>query len=122
MPVKSILAIPIVQNSENIGVLVVDSLEGGAFSLDTQDMLVRFSPFFIQIIEKIRVSQELNFRAMTFAAMHEMSAVLNSSLELNDILERLAREINVIVPHDFCVFALYEEKTGPWRSSTRAAP
>lgn len=110
MPVKSILAIPIVQNDNNIGVLVVDSLEGGAFSLETQDMLARFAPFFIQIIDKIRVSQELNIRATTFAAMHGMSAVLNSSLDLDDILARLAEEITVLVPYDFCVFVQYDDK------------
>jgi diguanylate cyclase (GGDEF)-like protein len=110
MPVKSILAIPIVQDNNTIGVLVVDSLEGGAFSLETQDLLARFTPFFIQIIEKIRVSQELNARATTFAAMHEISAVLNSSLELDDILGRLAKKINVLVSYDCCVFVQYDDR------------
>ena len=110
MPVRSIFAIPIVQSGDTIGVLVVDSLEGGAFSLETQDMLARFAPFFIQIIEKIRVSQELDLRAKNFGALHDLSAVLNSTLELNDILARLAKEINVLVPYDFCVFVQYNEK------------
>jgi len=111
MPVRSILAIPIVQHDVNIGVLVVDSLEGGAFSLETQDMLSRFTPFFIQIIEKIRVSQDLAIRATTFAAMHKMSAVLNSSLEIDDILGRLSKELNVVVPYDLCVIVQYDDKT-----------
>ncbi len=110
LPVKSVLVIPIVHNENNIGVLAVDSLEGGAFSLETQDLLARFTPFFIQIIEKIRVSQELNLRAKNFAAMHDISTVLNSSLELDHILERLAKEINVLVPHEFCVFVQYDDK------------
>jgi diguanylate cyclase (GGDEF)-like protein len=110
LPVKSVLVIPIVHNDDNIGVLAVDSLEGGAFSFETQDLLARFTPFFIQIIEKIRVSQELNLRATTFAAMHDISTVLNSSLELDRILERLAKEINVLVPHEFCVFVQYDDK------------
>ena len=72
LPIKSILAVPIVHNDVAIGVLVVDSLEGGAFSLETQDMIGRFAPFFIQILEKIRVSQDLSVRAATFAAMHKI--------------------------------------------------
>ena len=111
MPIKSILAIPIVHQGDNMGVLVVDSLEGGAFSLETVDLLARFAPFFIQIIDKVRVSQELNIRATTFAAMHEMGAVLNSTLELKDMLDRLSREIGIIVPYDFCVVVRFDERT-----------
>ena len=111
MPIRSILAIPIVQHEESIGVLVVDSLEGGAFSLETQDMLARFTPFFIEMIEKSRVSHELNVRATTFAAMHKMSAVLNSTLELGEMLTRLANELHTLVNYDFCVFVRYDDKT-----------
>jgi two-component system cell cycle response regulator len=108
--IKSLLAMPIVQHEETVGVLAVDSVEAGAFSLETQDMLSRFAPFFIQIIEKIRVSQELDIRARTFSGLHRLSAVLGSSLDLADILERLAKELNVLVPHDFCVFAQYDNR------------
>jgi len=110
LPVRSLLVIPIVQDDETIGVLAVDSLEAGAFSLETQDMLSRFTLFFIQIIDKIQVSQELDMRAKHFKEFHNMSAVLNSSLELGEILERLANEINLIVPHDFCVFVQFDDK------------
>ncbi len=110
LPIKSILAVPIVQDGAAMGVLAVDSLEGGAFSLETQDMIARFAPFFIQILEKIRVSQELGMRAKTFAGMNKMSTVLNSTLELDEMLDRLVREIENLVPHDFCLFLQYDEK------------
>jgi diguanylate cyclase (GGDEF)-like protein len=111
VPVKSLLALPIVQGGDAMGVLAVDSLEQGAFSLETQDMLAHFVPFFVQIIEKIRFSQELDVRAANFAALHEMSSVLNSSLELGEILSRLAEQLRVMAPHDLCVFACYDEKS-----------
>ncbi len=110
LPVRSLLVIPIARDNETIGVLAVDSLETGAFSLETQDMLSRFTPFFLQIIDKIRVSRDLDMRAKHFKEFHDMSSVLNSSLELGEILERLANEINTIVPHDFCVFVQFDEK------------
>jgi len=108
--IRSLLAMPIIHHDETVGVLAVDSVEAGAFSLETQDMLSRFTPFFIQIIEKIRVSQELDIRASTFSGLHKLSAVLGSSLDLDDILARLAKEMNVLVPHDFCVFAQYDNR------------
>jgi len=108
--IKSLLAMPIIHHDETVGVLAVDSIEAGAFSLETQDMLSRFTPFFIQIIEKIRVSQELDIRANTFSGLHKLSAVLGSSLDLDNILERLAKEMNVLVPYDFCVFVQYDNR------------
>jgi two-component system, cell cycle response regulator len=111
MPIKSILAVPIIQDGAAMGVLVVDSLEGGAFSLETQDMVARFAPFFIQIIEKIKASQELTMRAGTLAGMHKISTVLNSTLELDQVLSGLARELETLVPYDFCMFLQYDEKS-----------
>ena len=90
VPVKSLFAAPISQGERTVGVLVVDSLERDAFSPDNQDLLTRFAPFFCQIIEKIRISQELDLRAKNFAALHEMSSILNSSLEITEVLDRLS--------------------------------
>ena len=111
LPVRSALAIPIVQDADPIGMLVVDSLEEGAFSFETRDTLSRFVPFFIQIIDKISVSRLLNQRATIFEALHEISSVLNSSLELGMVLDRLAAKIGVLVLYDLCIFAHYDDKS-----------
>ncbi len=58
VPVKTFLAIPVVQDENTIGVIAVDSLEAGAFSLEDQDTLSYFETFFIQIIEKIQLSRQ----------------------------------------------------------------
>ena len=112
VPVKSLLAIPIAQEDRIAGMLVVDSLERDAFSPDNQDLLARFAPFFGQIIEKIRFSQELDLRAKNFAALHDMSSTLNSSLEINEVLDKLSGQIKSVVPYDFCAFLLHDEKSG----------
>jgi diguanylate cyclase (GGDEF)-like protein len=112
VPVKSLLVLPIIHQDRTIAVLAVDSLERGAFSLETQDMLNRFAPFFIEIIEKIQLSQELNIRAKHFSALHEMSSVLSSSLEIREVLDKLTTQIRTVVPCDFCAFLLYDKKSG----------
>jgi diguanylate cyclase (GGDEF)-like protein len=112
VPVKSLLIIPIIQKERIAGVLVVDSLERDAFSPDNQDLLTRFAPFFGQIIEKIRISQELDLRAKNFGALHEMSSTLSSSLDINEVLDKLSNQIKSVVPYDFCVFLHVDEKTG----------
>jgi two-component system cell cycle response regulator len=111
VPIKSFLAVPLVQGDQVFGVIAVDSLEQDAFPAEIQETLVRFIPFFNQIIEKIRISVEMDMRAKNFAALHAMSSVLSRSLEITDILEELTTQIRSAVPYDFCVFLLYDEQT-----------
>jgi diguanylate cyclase (GGDEF)-like protein len=111
VPVKSFLAIPVAQGERTAGVLIVDSLERDAFSPDSQDLLTRFAPFFSEIIEKIRITQELDLRAKNFAALHDMSSILNSSLDIGEVLDRLSSQIKSVVPYDFCAFLLYDEQS-----------
>jgi diguanylate cyclase (GGDEF)-like protein len=109
VPVKSLFAIPISQGDRVAGMLVVDSLERDAFSPDNQDLLARFAPFFSQIIEKISISQELDLRARNFSSLHAMSSALNSSLEIDQVLDKLSDQIKAVVPYDFCAFLLYDK-------------
>ncbi|NTV54565.1 MAG: GAF domain-containing protein, partial [Syntrophaceae bacterium] len=112
IPIQSLLAVPIAQGERVVGVLVVDSLERDAFSPEDQDLLARFAPFFSQIIEKIRISQELDLRAKNFAALHDMSSILSSSLEISDVLDKLCSQLKSVLAYDYCVFLHYDEKSG----------
>ena len=109
LSIQSFLAVPISQEGLVAGVLVLDSLDRDAFPLNIQEILNRFIPFFRQIIENIRISLENDMRAKNFEALHEMSSILNSSLEIHEVLDRLTPQIRSVVPFDFCVFLLYDE-------------
>jgi diguanylate cyclase (GGDEF)-like protein len=126
VPIQSFLALPIVQEGRTIGVLAVDSLERDAFPPEVQDVLVNSAPSFVQIIRNIQVSQDLDIEALYFRALHKMSADLNSSLELGDILEHLTGQINEMAPYDFCVFIRYDDETNEaviiHQSGAAAAP
>jgi len=109
VPVKTFLAIPVVQDENTIGVIAVDSLEAGAFSLEDQDTLSYFETFFIQVIEKIQLTVNLKTRADHFGALHEISTGLNSSLKFGEIMDKVIPRIQQLVPFDFCACVL---KTG----------
>jgi diguanylate cyclase (GGDEF)-like protein len=111
-PVKTFLAIPIVHDENTIGVLALDSLEAGAFSLEDQDNLVYFETFFIQIIEKIQLSLKLKTRADHFGALHRISSDLNSSLKFGEIMDKVIPRIQQLVPCDFCACVLKTEEEG----------
>ena len=110
--VKTFLAIPVVQDENTIGVIAVDSLEAGAFSLEDQDTLSYFETFFIQVIEKIQLTVNLKTRADHFGALHEISTGLNSSLKFGEIMDMVIPRIQQLVPFDFCACVLKTEEEG----------
>lgn len=112
VPIKTFLAIPVVHDGITIGVIAVDSLEAGAFSLEDQDILGYFETFFIQIIEKIQLSLKLKSRADHFGILHEISSDLNSSLKFVEIMDKVIPRIRQLVPGDFCACVLKIEKEG----------
>lgn len=110
--VKTFLAIPVVQDENTIGVIAVDSLEPGAFSLEDQDTLSYFETFFIQVIEKIQLTLNLKTRADHFGALHEISTGLNSSLKFGEIMDKVIPRIQQLVPFDYCACVLKTEEEG----------
>ena len=112
VPVKTFLAIPVIHDENTIGVIALDSLEAGAFSLEDQDLLSYFETFFIQIIEKIQLSLNLKTRADHFRTLHEISSDLNSSLKFGEIMDKVIPRIQQLVPFDFCACVLKIEKEG----------
>ncbi len=112
VPVKTFLAVPVVHDENTIGVIAMDNLEAGAFSLEDQDILGYFETFFIQIIEKIQLSLNLKTRADHFRILHEISSDLNSSLKFGEIMDRVIPRIQQLVPFDFCACVLKTEEEG----------
>lgn len=110
--IKTFLAIPVIHDENTIGVIAVDSLEAGAFSLEDQDLLGYFETFFIQVIEKIQLSLKLKTRADHFGALHQISSDLNSSLKFGEIMDKVIPRIQQLVPYDFCACVLKIEEEG----------
>lgn len=111
VPVRSFITIPIVLQDRLIGVLAVDSLAENSFSQEVQDLLESSAPIFVQIIRNIQTSQNLDIKASYFRTLHEMSTVLNASLEPGEVLRSLAGRIGELAPHELCVFLRYDAET-----------
>ncbi|MDH4162463.1 MAG: sensor domain-containing diguanylate cyclase [Nitrospirota bacterium] len=110
--VRSYLVLPIVKDGRTIAVLAVDSREPGAFSLETQDMLEKFAPFFLQIIDNIDMSLLLKTRADHFGVLHVMSTELSKSLWFGDTMRAIIPQLRGIVPFDLCACVLAGEQDG----------
>ena len=112
IPIRSLLMIPFVHKDSVIAVLAVDNLEAGAFSFETQDMLDRFSPFFVQLIERTQMLLDLDTRAAHFGTLHAISTDLNSSLKFGEIMGKTIPQVKSVVPFDFCACVLKTEIEG----------
>ncbi len=112
LPIRSFLVLPIVKEDRTIAVLAVDSLEPGAFSLEMQDMLEKFAPFFLQIIDKIDMTLALRTRADIFSALHDISTELNKSLWFGEIMRAVIPKLREVVPFDLCACLLADEQEG----------
>ena len=112
LPVRSLLVIPIVRNRQTIAVLALDSGEPAAFSEDNEKLITAFAPFFIQVIEKIQLSLDLETKAKHFSTLHEISRDLNESLWFGDIMKKVVPRIKQLVPYDFCACLLNKEADG----------
>ncbi len=111
IPVRSFLVVPVMADDLVVAIVAADSLEPGAFSVENQDTLACFAPFFIQTIENIQMALDLKTRADHFGALHEISADLTGSLRFDEIMEQVIPRITTIVPADYCACVIAADQT-----------
>lgn len=110
VPVRSFLVVPVMADDLVVAVVAADSLEPGAFSVENQDTLACFAPFFIQTIESIQMALDLKTRADHFGALHEISADLTASLRFDEIMAQVIPRITTIVPADCCACVIVADQ------------
>jgi diguanylate cyclase (GGDEF)-like protein len=113
-PVRSAMIIPILSKDEEsvVAVLAADKVTTDSFSPETQEILKRFSAFFLEVIENTQLSLDLKTRADHFGALHAISTDLNESLKFSEIMAKIIPQIKSVVPFDFCACLLKTEKEG----------
>ena len=114
--VRSALVIPIFADGPSpdgaVGILAVDSAEPGAFSPENEDLLQRFSGFFVQLIEKIQLTLDLKTRSDHFKELHEISAEMNTSMRFEEIIEAVFPKILHLVPSDYAACMIRADREG----------
>lgn len=111
---RSAMVIPILsQDQENVvAVLSVDKTAPDAFPEDAQEMLKRFSAFFLEVIEKTQISLDLNTKAAHFGALHDISTALSGSLDFHEIMKQVIPRIESVIPFDYCACAFISRIDG----------
>ena len=90
--IRSELAVPMEVNGELRGVLNVDANRENAFSSEDQELLEALALQAARAIQNTWLCEQLRLKAQLFEALARVSQVINSTLNLDDVLHHVTRE------------------------------
>jgi len=108
--VRSLLAMPLVEGDQVIGLLVADSLKPDAFRVEDEKLLHTFGRRVIEIHEHARLLRRTSIEAAKFKGLTELSHRLNTTLNLDEILEVVLLAARPILSSDLAAVTLAEEE------------
>jgi diguanylate cyclase (GGDEF)-like protein len=107
--VKSFLGIPLLYHGLLMGIITADSLNRDAFSKRDTEILEAFGVLVIQLLKKAKVDQQIEFSARGVKALHEISSVMSSTLNLKEMGQKLIDLSGMIAPYNHGGLLLYDE-------------
>jgi len=107
--VQSEMAAPLIIEDKVIGVICVDNQHPDAFCLDDQELLVAVAAQAAKVIQNARLYEELKKRAEELETLFAVGQTIVSSLDLKEVLERIAREAVRLTRTRLCSLMLLDE-------------
>ena len=108
--VRSEMAAPLMVKGRLIGVICVDNREPDAFCQDDQELLVAIAAQASNVIQNARLYEELKQRAKELETLFSVGQTIVSSLDLEEVLQRIAREAVRLTRTRLCSLMLLDEK------------
>jgi PAS domain S-box-containing protein len=97
---KSELAVPIKLKGEIIGVLDLQSVELDAFNEDDIFILQTLADQIAVAVENAELYEAEQKRRNIAETLRQASTILNSTLELNEVLELILQQLRQVIPYD----------------------
>ncbi|NTW97463.1 MAG: GAF domain-containing protein, partial [Oscillochloris sp.] len=107
----SFMGVPVIYRERIVGVLSVMTNYVRIFSDDEMLLLVGLADQAATALENARLFQERERRINELSTINSISAAVNSTLEQQDLLERLHRGIGEIIDVSTSIIAIYDEAT-----------
>lgn len=98
--VRSELAVPIVWHGQAIGVIDIQSLQGGAFTAAHRDALELIAARISHAIENAKLYRNAVSRERTLALLNDISREMTSILSLDELLTRTAEMVRRVIDYD----------------------
>jgi two-component system, NtrC family, sensor histidine kinase HydH len=109
---KSLLAVPILFNAECIGVMTVQTVEPHLYSTDEITLLSTIANDVGGIINSAQLYQEARQNLDALSALYEVSRALISTLDLQTLLDRIARSSAEVIGAKGCILRLLDSSSG----------
>jgi two-component system NtrC family sensor kinase len=110
--VKSALAVPLKNRGQTIGVIILESLSGNAFTLQDERLLVVIASHLAGLLENVRLNQETRERASNLELIHKVLRQVVGITNLNEIAETAARLMASYFSYDLVTVVLADEERG----------
>ncbi len=111
--IQSEMAVPLVMEGEVRGVLNVDADRAAAFSAEDQKLLEELAGHAAQVIRNTWLYEQLRHKTRLLETLVSVGQSINSSLNLDDVLEGITREAAVLIPAQVASLQLLDA-TGDW--------
>jgi len=108
--IRSLMAAPLIEGDQVIGLLLADSTEPDAFRAQDEKLLLAFSRQLLEIHEHALLLRRTSIEAAKFKGLTELSHKLNATLNLDEILATVLRAARPIVSYDLAAVTLKEEE------------
>ncbi len=103
---RSLLIVPLEVRESTIGVLLVSDRHGGPFTFEDQRLLSLFAGQAAAAIEHAQLHQQAQHQIAELAALHRLSNVISSSLEIEDVFWAIYQEIRQVMAADAFLIGL----------------
>ncbi len=97
---QSGIYIPLVIGGDVIGVLSAESAQLDAFSQDDQRLLTTIAGQLATAIEKLRKQEAVYQQKLLAETLRDIATTLNSSLDLDEILDKILDHISRLIPYE----------------------
>ena len=103
---RSLLIVPLVVRESSIGVLLVSDRTGGPFTNEDQRLLGLFADQAAAAIEHAQLHKQAQHQIAELAALHRISTVISSSLEIEEVFWAIYQEIRQVMTADAFLIGL----------------
>jgi GAF domain-containing protein/ActR/RegA family two-component response regulator len=110
--VKSFIGVPILGEPQNLGVLYAYSTRREAFGAHEQRVLYLLAGQAAIALENAQLYEETRRRAEEMKLLYDLSVVLNSSLDLEEVLDRIAKSASSLIQAETSTALIWDERRG----------
>jgi len=106
--IRAWIGVPLVVRGESIGLLAIDKYHPGFFDEHDGETAAAFGAHIASAIHNARVYASEHRRRETAAALVQLSQVVSSTLNLNEVLQRALEQLAQVVSYDTASIMLLE--------------